>query len=394
MNMLSATSDIATSDEDLPFADLRPELADTESEWRPRLDALLRRAQFVLGSELAGFETEFASALAARHAIGVGSGTAALELSLRAMDRNINTQEVITSALTAPFTAVAIAAAGYLPRFADVDPDTLLVSADNLASRVNKSTAAVIPVHLFGQPCDMRTLVNVLQGRRVEIVQDACQAHGADCDGTPFTEWSRFVAYSFYPTKNLGCAGDSGAVLTNSAEDARKLRALRDGGRDLEGTSVLPGVNARLDEIQACLLRVFLSHLNSWNLSRRRLASVYTEALRDCENIRIIPQRAGSVYHLFVIRAERREELRRYLSSKGIGTGIHYPKPLHLHPAFQNSQTKRGDLPNAEKACEEILSLPIRPHLKCQSVLHVADSIRKFYRGVVSSKYVHGHSDL
>lgn len=372
----------------VPFVDLRAALTETESRWRPGLEALLDRAQFVLGPEVSGFEAEFATAMGARYAIGVSSGTAALELSLRASKMRRGADEVITTALTAPFTAVAIVAAGCKPRFADVDENTLLLDANDAGNRVTPRTGAVVPVHLYGQPYDVPSLSAVLKGRNIHVIQDACQAHAADIGCTSFTAFSPFVAYSFYPTKNLGCLGDGGAILTDDPAAARLLRTIRDGGRGRQQICLRQGNNARLDDIQACFLRAFLPSLRTWNMNRRRQARLYQEVLRDCDGVRIVPQRPGSVYHLFVIRSKQRDRLRAFLSNAGIGTAVHYPAPLHKHPAFRGDRVKPGDFRNAEKACREILSLPLRPQLADDDVLYVAECVRQFYRNSSSRRNV------
>lgn len=363
----------------VPFMNLRPALAASESDWRPRFEALIARAHFVLGEETEGFESEFASAMGARFAVGVNSGTDALSLSIRAIGLGDSGRGVITSALTAPFTALAILAAGCRPRFADVEADTLLPDVDDAGNRATKATAALLPVHLYGQPCDLPAWKRLAAGAGAQLLQDACQAHGARCGDRPFTRWSRCVAYSFYPTKNLGGVGDGGAILTDSPAVARQLRLLRDGGRARNHVSRIRAVNSRLDELQACFLRAFLKQLDPWNEERRRLTAVYNEALRDCVGVRPLDTRPGSVCHLYVVKAKKRARLRDHLARHGIGTGIHYPVPLHLHPAFADCGLKRGDLPRAEKACREILSLPMWPGLREHTAVEIAGRIREFY---------------
>jgi dTDP-3-amino-3,4,6-trideoxy-alpha-D-glucose transaminase len=223
-------------------------------------------------------------------------------------------------------------------------------------------------------------------GRGIHVIQDACQAHGATIDGSPFTAFSRFVAYSFYPTKNLGCLGDGGAIVTDDPACARRLRVLRDGGRGRNHVSLVAGTNARLDEIQACFLRAALPSLADWNERRRSKARLYTDLLEDCEGVRIVPQQAGSVYHLFVIRVEQRHKLRAFLSRAGVGTGVHYPVPLHLHPAFRTKGVMRGAFPNAEKACREVLSLPMGPYVSDAQVIYVAEQVRAFYKSAIPRK--------
>jgi dTDP-4-amino-4,6-dideoxygalactose transaminase len=337
---------------------------------------VLARGQFTLGEELANFEEEFARAMSVRFAIGVGNGTNAIELCLRERLITSPDQEVIASPLTSPFTGLAVLAAGARLRFADVDSDTLLLDPSSVADRITRRTVAVVPVHLYGQPCALKRFAQF--GKL--IIQDACQAHGAKCEGRPLADYSDWVGYSFYPTKNLGCLGDGGAVTTNDRSIAKQIRILRDGGRSGNQVSSIAGMNSRLDELQACFLRAFLPYLDEWNERRRRLADSYDELLRGCPGIRLLKRSPESVNHLYVIRAERRDGLREHLLKQGISTGIHYAMPLHLQPAFSNCGAKKGDLPHAEKACDEIVSLPLWPNMQPRIVEIVAEAIRSFYR--------------
>jgi dTDP-3-amino-3,4,6-trideoxy-alpha-D-glucose transaminase len=364
---------------DLPVANLRPAIAATRSAWQSNLDRLFEDGHFILGDQVREFEQDFASAMGGHFAIGVASGTAAVELCLRDSGIVRRKQRVLTSALTAPFTAIAILAAGATPQFADVDPLTLQIDPEDAANRMTRQTAALLPVHLYGQPCAMRCLAAIARSRKVALIQDACQAHGAMLEGRPLPSFSPYVAYSFYPTKNLGCLGDGGAIVTNSEAAAQRLRMLRDGGRHCDQVSHLPGVNARLDEMQACFLRAFLPQLREWNCQRARIASLYDEAFGDCQGIQRVMRTADSVHHLYVVRARKRDALQRHLSERGIGSAVHYPVPLHLHPSFACAGLRKGDLPHAEKACREILSLPLWPYLKESDALRVADLIRGFY---------------
>jgi dTDP-4-amino-4,6-dideoxygalactose transaminase len=363
----------------IPMTGLRPQLEAATSEWRANLDRLLLRGHFVLGEEVAAFEREFAEYLAASWVVGVGSGTAALELCLRAAGISRGRREVITSVLTSPFTAQAIVAAGGTPRFADVDPRTLLIDADDACSRANRKTAAIVPVHLYGQPCNLRRLADATEKLGIALVQDACQAHGARSGGHAFTRFSKWVAYSFYPTKNLGCLGDGGAVVTDSRSTAEQVLLLRDGGRRGDQLSRVKAVHSRLDEIQACYLRAFLPRLDEWNARRAKLAALYDAALAGCEDVQPVRRSDESVNHLYVVRASRRDELRPYLLALGITTGVHYPVPLHLHPAFHDCGARKGAFPHAEQACREILSLPLWPYMADSDVLKVAEITRGFY---------------
>ncbi len=359
----------------VPLMNLHAPLEGVAESWRASLEQLFARAHFVLGQELSLFESEFAAELDARFAVGVGSGTAAIELCLREAGITTREQEVITSPLTAPFTGIAILAAGASIKFCDVDPDTLLLDPVHAEMRMTSRTAAIVPVHLYGQPCDL----DRLSALRLPLIQDACQAHGAAYKGRPFTDYSPHVAYSFYPTKNLGCLGDGGAIVTSDATIANRLSMLRDGGRADAHVSILPGINSRLDEIQCCFLRAFLPHLREWNQRRSRIAALYDQAFHGFEPVRPVLRREPSVHHLYVVRAPNRDRLREHLAEHGVGTGIHYPVPLHLHPTFEKCGAMFGDLPHAERACREIVSLPIWPQMEEAQALYVIDQVKSFY---------------
>jgi len=325
---------------------------------------------------VAAFEREFAAFCGARFGVGVGSGTGALEIALRLHGVTRREQEVITSPLTAPFTAQAILAAGATPVFADIEPDTLLIDPRSVEQRISPRTAAILPVHLYGQVCDLEALAALaaLAGRTgAALIQDACQAHGA----VPDHSWP--AAYSFYPTKNLGCLGDGGALLVNDPEQDRLARLLRDGARAPGHVSQMQGLNCRLDEIQAALLRVFLRHLPEWNRERERLAGIYDRELGEipAEWLRPVARKNRHVAHLYVVRAARREQLMEHLAAQGIGAGIHYPAPLHRQPAFPSEDR----CPVAEQAAGEVLSLPLWPFLPEDDVRFVARQIWKFYLG-------------
>jgi len=362
----------------VPAVNLRPMLAETETQWKANLERLFATMQFVLGEQVRAFEAEFAAASGARFAVATGSGTAALELCLREAEVPRGT-EVITTALTSLFTAQAIRSAGAKPRFADVNPETLLIDPEDVSARISRRTAALLPVHLYGQACDLKTLGALARRTGIPLIQDACQAHGLRIGNKPLTAWSAWVAYSFYPTKNLPCLGDGGAVLTNRARAAERLRVLRDGGRRGDQIARLCAINSRLDEMQTCYLRAFLPRLGEWQAKRLHAASLYDEALAGCGAIRPIRTGADSVRHLYVVRAKRRNDLRAHLRRHGIAVAVHYPAPLHLQPAFADCGLRRGDLPQAEKACREILSLPVWPHISEAAVLHVAEHVRAFY---------------
>jgi dTDP-4-amino-4,6-dideoxygalactose transaminase len=375
----------STSPALIPLSDLRATHEACRAEWSERLAGLFARNQWILGPEVSNFETEFAASCGAPYCVGVGSGTDALSFGLRLKNITSPEQEVITTPLTASFTALAILAAGARPVFADIDENTLLLDPERAAAKVSPRTAAFMPVHLYGQTCDLHRWSRLAREAGALLIQDACQAHGARHGGLPLTEYSPFVAYSFYPTKNLGALGDGGALCTTSEGDALKAKLLRDGGRDAGHVSVLPGINSRLDEMQASYLRVALRHLEGWNRQRRKLAAIYDQELMDlpAENFRPVARHGESdhVYHLYVARAARRDALKEYLAAQNVVTGIHYATPLHLQPAFAAFGMGQGSLPIAEKAACEIISLPMGPYLTEAEVRRVTGLIREFYRG-------------
>lgn len=361
----------------IPAANLRPALEATRPAWEAHLARLFERMHFILGEQLSALETELAAAFDAGFAIGVGNGTDAIGLSLR--EAGVS-GEVLTTSLTAPFTGIGILSAGCEPRFADVNPETLQMDPDDAGNRMKKKTAAIVCVHLYGQPCELDRISALARGAGKLLVQDACQAHMATFGGKPLTAFSPHVAYSFYPTKNLGCLGDGGAIMTRSRKVADRLRMLRDGGRKGGQVTYLPGINSRLDEMQACYLRAFLPHLKDWNEQRRQIARRYDEVLAGCRGIRLVRRTEESVCHLYVIRAAKRDRLREHLASHGIGTGVHYPVPMHLHPTYAGCGLKKGDLPNAERACKEVVSLPVWPGLTLDEAEAVATRVVQYYR--------------
>jgi dTDP-4-amino-4,6-dideoxygalactose transaminase len=348
---------------------------------RGEIDAALARVLdsgwFILGPEGEAFEAELAQALSAAHAVAVANGTEALELALWALGVGPG-DEVITSPLSAAFTAMAVLRVGARPVFADLDPLTLNVAPEAVARALTPRTRALLPVHLYGHPADLDPLLALARERGLPLVEDACQAHGAQYRGRPVGALSGVGALSFYPTKNLGALGDGGAVLVNDAELAARLRRLRNGGQSDRYRHETPGINSRLDEMQAALLRVGLRHLPAWTERRRALAALY---LRELEGAALTLPReqpyARAVYHLFVVRHPRRDALAAALKERGIGTLIHYPIPLHLQPAFAALGGRAGDFPVAEKAAAEILSLPLYPEMSDDQARLVAQAVRE-----------------
>ena len=315
-----------------------------------------------------------------QYAIGVASGTEALQLSLMAL--SVGSQdEVITAVNTAIPTAMAIVATGARPKFVDVEEDTFNIDPVRLGSAISKKTKAIIPVHLYGNPCNIEAILKIAKKHNLHVVEDASQAHGAAWSGKKVGGFGDLAAFSFYPTKNLGCYGDGGMVVTDTKRLADKIRCMRNYGQSTRYASVVEGINSRLDEVQAAVLRIKLRHISRWNRRRIEIAKEYERGLRGIEEI-ILPVKEKSakhVFHLYVIRGKNRDKLKLYLKKRGIMTEIHYPIPLHLQKAFKYLGYKKGDFPSAEKVSREILSLPIFPNLMNKEIKRICNNIRYFY---------------
>jgi dTDP-3-amino-3,4,6-trideoxy-alpha-D-glucose transaminase len=359
----------------LPFTDLRP--GEDAPEVAAAVARVIERGWFVLGPEVEAFENEFAEACAARFAVGVGNGTDAITLALRALDIGRD-DEVLVPALTAAFTGLAVIAAGATPRIVDVESDTLTLDPEASAAAVTSRTKAIIPVHLYGQCADMTSIRRVAARHALAIVEDCCQAHLATDNGVPVGTQSHAAVFSFYPTKNLGALGDGGAVITGDDAVATRVRRLRNGGQRDRYHHVEPGVNSRLDELQAAVLRARLPFLRAWTTRRRELAAQYRRQLS--ESVTTIRERdAGHVYHLFPVRLRERNELSAHLAQAGIGTLIHYPVPLSDQQAF--SAYEPEPCPIASAAAGELLSLPLQPRLTDADVARVTHCVNTFTKG-------------
>jgi dTDP-4-amino-4,6-dideoxygalactose transaminase len=360
----------------VPFVDFPAHLAPLRAEIDAALARVLDSGWFILGPEVEAFERELAAAVGAPHAIAVGNGTDALELALTSLDVGPG-DEVVTSPLTAAFTALAVVSVGARPVFADVDRETLNVSPEAVARAITPRTKALMPVHLYGHPADLDPILALGRERGLPVIEDACQAVGALYKGRAVGTLDGLGALSFYPTKNLGALGDGGAVLVSDRERAERLRKLRNGGQSDRYRHVLAGRNSRLDEMQAAVLRVGLRHLHDWTERRRGLAELYRRELEGAP-VRLLREQpyARSVYHLFVVRHPRRDALVAALKEQGVGTLVHYPIPLHLQPAFAALGGKPGDLPVAEEAAGEVFSLPFYPELSDAQARSVAAAVR------------------
>ena len=357
--------------------DLKGQLASVRAEIDSAVARVLDSGRFILGPEGEAFEAELAARTGAAHCVAVANGTEALQLALEALGVGPG-DEVVTSPLTAAFTALAVLRAGARPVFADVDPLTLNLDPEAADRVVTQRTKALLPVHLYGHPADLDPLLALARDRGLAVVEDACQAVGARYRGRPVGCLAGMGALSFYPTKNLGALGDGGAVLVEDAGRAHRLRQLRNGGQSDRYRHDIVGLNSRLDEVQAAILRVGLRHLEDWTARRRALAAVYFRELQGAK-VRLPKEQpyAIAVYHLFVVRHARRDELMAGLKERGIETLIHYPIPLHLQPAFAHLGGKPGHFPVAEAAARSILSLPLHPGMTDEQARHVAAAVRE-----------------
>ena len=360
----------------IPFVDLQAQYRSIKTEVDQAVLRVLDSAQFVLGPAVQSFEHEFAKYCQTSEAVGVNSGTSALHLSLLAAGVGPN-DEVITVPFTFVATVAAIEYAGAKPVFVDVEPDYWTMDPNALDAAVTPRTKAVMPVHLYGQPADMDPILAFARRHGLVVIEDACQAHGAEYKGRRCGSIGDLGCFSFYPGKNLGAYGESGAVVTNDATLARKIRLLRAWGEETRYEHQLRGFNYRMDGIQGAILGVKLRHLDAWIDARRRHAREYDTQLADA-GVRLPVERehARHVFHLYVVRLRDRDRWRARLSEAGVQTGVHYPIPVHLQPAYRDLGYARGDFPVAERAGEEVLSLPIYPELTREQITTVADVLR------------------
>lgn len=359
----------------VPFVDLKAQHQALEQEIRAAFARVLRNVSFILGPEVKAFEEAFAQYLGSRHCVAVNSGTAALHLTLLALGIGSG-DEVITVPNTFIATAEAISAVGARPVFVDVDPVSYNLDPAQVEKAITERTRAILPVHLYGQPADLDSLLGVARRRNLAVVEDACQAHGAEYKGRKAGTVGRAGCFSFYPSKNLGCCGEGGALVTEDADLAQRVRMLRDHGSLRKYEHQFPGYNFRMEGLQGAVLALKLTHLEAWNERRRALAEHYNRLLAGSGVITPVEMPyARHIYHLYVIQADDRETLRQQLASRGIETGLHYPVPLHLQEAYRPLGHRAGKFPVCEQLAQRILSLPMYPELSFEQVEYVAATI-------------------
>lgn len=344
-------------------------------------DRVLAGGEFILGKEGKALEEDFASYIGTKYAIGVGSGTDAIKIAGLAYGLGKG-DKIVTTPNTYIATAMALSLHGIIPVFCDIETKTYTMDPGCLEEvlKREKGIKFCIPVHLYGHPCAVDAVTDICARYGVGLLEDACQAHGSLYKGKKVGTFGDAAAFSFYPTKNLGCYGDGGMVVTDSEEIYRKAVMLRNHGQESRHLHVVEGYNSRLDELQAAILRYKLTKLDEWNRKRREIAVWYKQMLHGIPVI--LPEEepwAYHVYHLFVIRAENRDELMNYLTQKGVSTLIHYPTPIHLQEVYKSLAYTKGSFPKAEKVSSEIISLPLYPSLTQREVRYVCESIREFY---------------
>ncbi|MBN2303693.1 MAG: DegT/DnrJ/EryC1/StrS family aminotransferase [Anaerolineae bacterium] len=362
------------------FVDLRAQDAPIRDKLDQAVAAVLDKGNFILGEDVTQFEEEFAAFCGTSYAVGVNSGLSALQLTLIAHGIGPG-DEVIIPAHTFVATAAAVTFAGARPVLVDIAPDTYNLDVTQIAVAITPRTKAIMPVHLYGRPADMEPIMALAQAHNLIVVEDAAQAHGAVYHGKRTGSLGHAAGFSFYPAKNLGASGDSGIVVTSDAGIAGRIRALRNCGQFEKNRHDLAPYNCRMDTIQAAMLRVRLTQLDTWNTARRQHARLYNALLAGSSvKLPLVDDDSDStaVWHLYVIRVAERDALRAYLSEHGIGTGIHYPLPVHLQPVYKSLGYRAGDFPVAERCTQQVLSLPMHPHLTREEIEYVAGPIMSF----------------
>lgn len=362
----------------IPFVDLKAQYASIKDEVHAAMDEVLSNTNFILGNQVAEFEQAFADYCETKYGVGVDSGTSALEMVLKAYEIGPG-DEVITCANTFIATTLAISYTGATPVLVDIDPDTYMIDVNLIEAAITPQTKAIMPVHLYGHPVDMDPIMEIAERYNLVVIEDASQAHGALYKGRRVGSIGHAAAFSLYPAKNLGAYGDAGVIVTNDEIIAEKLRFLRNYGSTKKYYHRFKGYNRRLDTLQAAVLKVKLPYLDGWSASRRENAHLYQELLADTPyGLPVEADGCVPVYHLYVIRTDRRDELQAFLGEKGIGTVIHYPVPIHMQEAYAELPYQEGDFPVTERYANEILSLPMYAELTPDMVQTVVDALKEF----------------
>ncbi len=369
----------------IPLVDLKSQYQSIKREIDDAISEVVESCQFILGPRVEAFEADFAKYCQTRFAFGMNSGTSALHLALLAAGVRPG-DEVITVSYTFVATVAAILYTGARPALVDIDPLTCNIDVTKIEAAITPKTKVIMPVHLYGTCADMEPILDIARRHDLIVIEDAAQAHGAEYKGRRAGSMGELSCFSFYPGKNLGAYGEGGAVVTNNEKYVDVLKQLRDQGQSAKYLHERVGYNYRMEAIQGAVLGVKLRHLEEWNAARRRHAEVYAKELAD-SGLRLLeePKDCKSVYHVFPLFTDQRDELREHLQANGISTGIHYPIPVHLQTGFSNLGYAEGDLPETERVCREVLSLPMYPELTSEAVTQIIDSVQQFCRPSVAA---------
>lgn len=364
------------------FVDLQRQYQAYQQELNQAIQQVLDKSNYILGDEVEEFEQEFAKYCDTKYCIGVSSGTDALILILKALNIGKG-DEIITAANTFIATALAVSACGAKPVLVDINPQTYNIDVNKIEEKITPNTKAILPVHLYGQMADMDPIIAIAKKYNLKIIEDACQAHGAKYKGQKAGSLGDISAFSFYPGKNLGAYGDAGAIITSNEKLSDKIKLLRNYGQRVKYYHDLKGLNNRLDTIQAAVLRVKLKYLDKWNQARQKNADLYNKLInQQLKNIitPYVEDFTQSIYHLYVIQANKRDELLKYLAEKEIYSGIHYPVPIHLQAAYQDLGYQQGNFPQTENIAKKIISLPMFAELKQEEIEYVVQNIKNFFK--------------
>ncbi|MGJ3238471.1 MAG: DegT/DnrJ/EryC1/StrS family aminotransferase [Anaerolineae bacterium] len=364
----------------VPFVDLQAQYQTIKEDVNEATLAVFERGDFIQGQDVKLFEEQFAEFCGVTYAVGMDSGLSAIDMALRAFDIGEG-DEVITVANTYIATALGISAAGAQPVLVDCDPITYNIDTNLIEAAITERTRAIIPVHLYGQTVDMDPILKIAKRHNLHVFEDAAQAHGAYYKGQRAGSMSDAAMFSFYPGKNLGAYGDAGMVITNDEEVVKKLRMLGNYGQSKKYHHDIKGYNRRLDSVQAAVLRVKLQHIDAWNAKRAEHATYYSEQLQDTHyHLPTVAEDSTSVWHLYVIRTQKRDQLQQYLADHNISTGIHYPVPIHLQPAYSELSLPEGTFPYSEQYATESLSLPMFAEMTHEQREHVVQTLITFDR--------------
>lgn len=368
----------------IPIFDLKTQYEEIRDEINGAICQVMESGTYIMGHNVLELEREISSYIGTKYAISVANGTDALLLSLHALGIGPG-DEVITSPYTFFATAEAVSRVGATPVFADINPGTYNIEPIEIQNKITKRTKAIIPVHIFGQPANMDAIMNTAAKYGLFVIEDACQAFGSSYKGKKSGSIGTVGCFSFFPTKNLGCCGDGGIVVTNDENIAKKISLLRTHGGEKKYVHTVLGYNSRLDEIQAAILRVKLKHVDRWNFKRNQIAHTYNKLLdtdffaRCNMSTPYEDKNTYHIYHLYTLCVPERDELKRYLEHKGIAAGVYYPIPLHLQEVYRGLGYVKGDMPNAERMAEKAICLPIGPNLSDSSIKYIVSEIEKFY---------------